>query len=207
MFKKIFIALSMLTVAMTAVAEKTPYVGFNLGVNDSHVSFNDSLSNRIDLGGRGALAGIFAGLGATAYQNFYLAGEIFANATGTNQRADVSLNNGMTVLRIRQKYSYGISFIPGALITERTMGYGRIGLVNTGFSAKWTDSTGNNSYNKTATGGQLGLGLQTSLTDNLDLRGEYDYTLYRSINFKNGVRSSPNTDQFNIALVYKFGDE
>jgi opacity protein-like surface antigen len=51
-----------------------------------------------------------------------------------------------------------------------------------------------------ASGAQLGLGLQTNVTQNVDARFEYDYTAYNSVS---GLKS-PTQDAFHLGLIYKF---
>lgn len=123
------------------------------------------------------------GYGALLSQNFYLAGEFFG-VLGT-----ASLNdNGL-----KSTYGYGLSLLPGIMLGDHTMTFFRAGFVRTRF-------TPTISGNRNANGGQLGLGLQLGLTQNLDLRGEYNYTAYQSFS---GI-ASPKQDAFNIGVIYKF---
>ena len=48
-------------------------------------------------------------------------------------------------------------------------------------------------------GAQFGLGLQTSVTQNMDVRGEYAYTDYANV----GSVRSPRADEYTLGLVYK----
>lgn len=175
MFKKLLVASAILATSSTiAMASGAPYLGASLGVVD-----NTAQSGSF----RGVPLTVNAGYGATIDQSIYLAGEVFGTI-GTS-----SLDNNPNTKNIKSTYGYGISFIPGVMVTDHTMTYLRVGAVKTRF----------NSLGKTATGGQLGLGLQTSLTQNWDLRGEYDYTKYRRVS-----GTSPKADAFNLGLVYKF---
>jgi opacity protein-like surface antigen len=70
------------------------------------------------------------------------------------------------------------------------MAYGRGGFVRTRFS----------NVNKMSTGGLLGLGLQTAMTQHVDLRGEYAYTTYANT----GGIQSPRMDEFDVGVAYKF---
>jgi opacity protein-like surface antigen len=74
------------------------------------------------------------------------------------------------------------------------MGYARFGVIRSRFMPKGAS-------NNTITGGQFGLGLQTSLMQNWDIRGEYTYSAYSSLT---GVAGNPRTDQATLSLVYKF---
>jgi len=160
-----------------ASGTSAPYVGISTGI------VNNSASNGNIF--RGMPVNIFAGYGAVLNQTIYLAGEL----TGT--LGTFGFNNNNTVLGssgLRSSYGYGVSFIPGFMLNDRTVAYARAGLVGTRF----------NNANKTVLGGQFGLGMQTTVMQNWELRGEYDYTTYRS--FQN---SSPRSDAFTMGLVYK----
>lgn len=184
MFKKLLAATVVFAVCISPVlANGVPYIGGSVGIQAN--SSNDG--NAVRQGGDNARVvpmTIFAGYGATLAQSFYLGGEIFGVPGSFNIN-----DNGL-----KSTYGYGISFIPGLLFGEHTMGYGRLGLVRTRFN---TALSGDN----TVTGLQLGLGLQTSIAQNLDLRGEYVFSAYRKISpFVNTLR----TDAFNLGLVYTF---
>jgi opacity protein-like surface antigen len=129
----------------------------------------------------GLVDNFFAGYGKTIYNNYYLGGELFGNA-GSIALSGQQYNN-------RANYGLGASVIPGVMLTRDTMAYGRIGV-------KASQYHGSNS---THTGGQLGLGVQTSIAQNWDVRGEYDYTGYGIIN--NFTKKA--TNQVGVGLVYK----
>jgi Outer membrane protein beta-barrel domain len=131
---------------------------------------------------RGIPFNAFAGYGGVITQNFYLAGEAMATV-GTGEISNHHL---------KTTYGYGASIIPGIMLSDHTLAFTRAGVARARFA------------DKTVTGGQLGLGLQTSLTQNVDLRGEYDFTAYHSFNHTNSTISSPRSDAFNLGVVYKF---
>ena len=177
MFKKLLIASAILaTTSTVALASGAPYLGASLGVVDNTSSAGSS---------RGMPLTVNAGYGATVNQNVYLAGEVF----GVLGTYTLNSNPNMYSRSIKTTYGYGVSFIPGVMISDHTMTYARLGVVKSRFT----------NYSETVAGGQAGLGIQTSLTQNLDLRGEYDYTKYNKFS---GV--SVKTDAFNVGLVYKF---
>jgi len=172
MFKKLLIATAILASSSAALAASgVPYVGASVGV-----------TNTLDdvIGGRNLNVNIFGGYGAVVTQNIYLGGEVFANKA-----------TGDIVYSLSNRFSYGASFIPGLLLSEHTMLYGRAGLVNASYNAGYTTNI---------SGLQAGLGLQTSLTEKVDLRAEYVYSNYD--HFNNDFK--PTTDQVNLGIVYKF---
>ncbi len=178
MFKKLLIASAILATSSTvALASGAPYLGASLGVIDNTANAGSFRGMPITING---------GYGAILNQNIYLGGEIFGVIGTSTLNNNVNLGSAQS---LKTTYGYGASFIPGFMLSDHTMAFARVGVVKTRFSQ----------INETATGGQLGLGLQTSLTQNWDLRGEYDYTKYRRVS---GV--SPKTDTFNLGVVYKF---
>lgn len=173
MFKKLLVASAILAASSSvALAGAAPYIGGSLGVQ---------ANTSTDANARVLPVTVFGGYGATVGQNIYLAGEIFG-LPGSS-----SLNsNGL-----RTTYGYGASIIPGVMLSDHTMAYARGGVVRSQFTTA----------NKIVTGGQLGLGLQTNVAQNWDLRGEYIYTAYRSVSSDIG---KPRGDQVNFGLMYKF---
>lgn len=176
---KKFVIGSAVFLAMMSVANANGsfYFGPSLILKNTISSYSNArqLSPRFSLGYGGLMS-----------EGFYLAGEIFGMAGTikvTNYTA-VGANN------VKNTNTFGFSIIPGIQISEYTIGYLRIGAVSARFP----------SVSKNAMGGQLGLGLQTSLTQAWDLRGEYVYTAYRSLN---GIGSA-KADWFGVGLIYKF---
>jgi opacity protein-like surface antigen len=154
-----------------------PYVGFSIGnrVNWSGVS---QVFDGLDFN-------LSAGYAAMMSPEFYLAGEIFAIGTATLKDYAVAANASS-----KSNWSYGLSILPGMLITNDLLGYLRGGVTRTHF----------NSVGENSTGWHIGAGLQTNIMDNLDLRAEYIWTSYNSISGINHVQSN----QANLGLVYKF---
>ncbi|EKD71436.1 MAG: hypothetical protein ACD_46C00181G0001 [uncultured bacterium] len=76
------------------------------------------------------------------------------------------------------------------MITDYVLTYLRAGVVRARFSDMSTNKTG----------WQIGLGGQTNIYQNWDLRGEYVYSQYQSIS---GI-GKPASDQVNLGIVYKF---
>lgn len=174
MFKKTLVAVAIVAASSTiAMAGAAPYMGAAIGIQDN---IGNGYSRLMP-------ANLFAGYGGTIgqSQNVYLAGEVFAVPATYSFK-----NSGLD----RTTYGYGASIIPGLMLSDHTLGYVRAGVVKSRFSHA----------SESVTGGQLGLGLQTSLSQNVDLRGEYVYTAYRSVDRV----SSPKADQANLGLIYKF---
>lgn len=175
MCKKIFLtAISSLLLSGSLYAnEAAPYVGGSLGVT-TNTSANGNF--------RGIPFTIFAGYNAIFYDCFYIAGELFG-VVGT---AEFS-NHGL-----KSSYGYGASILPGLVLIDHTVLFMRVGVIGSRFVSS-----------DTKVGGQAGLGMQTSLTQSIDLRGEYDFSAFGSFT-KNGASNNPRTDTFNVSLIYNF---
>jgi opacity protein-like surface antigen len=191
MLKKIILA-SAIAAATTgvAVANTAPYVGASVGIINNTANVKALGSNFTGGAYRGVPFNVFAGYGGVISQSFYLAGELF----GTVGTANISDNT-----QLKTSYGYGASIIPGVMLSDHTLAYARAGVLRSRFT--------NNNANSTQTGGQFGLGMQTSLTQNVDLRGEYDFVAYQSKNYKLGTTTAsiaPRSDTFTVGLVYKF---
>ena len=168
MFKKIVLASAIYVGCANMSFAGTPYVGGSLGWSLSPES-------------SGPIGTAFGGYGVRLEQNkrIYLGGELNATA-GYYTRYIMS-------------YSFGASFIPGVMITDNTMLYTRLG-ISTGFTHyHYSDSNWSEKHNsRLKTNGLYGLGLQTSLDERWDLRGEYTAT------------TSYKTGEYSVGLVYKF---
>jgi opacity protein-like surface antigen len=176
MFKKIVTASAIIAMSSTtAFAGAAPYVGADLGIN--------TLTSSSGTNYRGIPLNIFAGYGSTINTNLYMGGEIFL--TPFTGRISSAGGNGL-----RTTYSYGVDILPGVMFSDHTLGYLRAGVVRTHFTS--------GSQNKT--GGQLGLGIQTNMTQYLDIRTEYVFTAYSKVQ----TSSSPRSDAFKVGLIYKF---
>lgn len=179
MLKKIMLTGAILIAGTgVAAAGPVPYIGAGIGI-----SSNTSTDST---GGNAAAARVvpiklFAGYGGLVTQSFYVGGEL----EGTLASAEISdKNNAKTT------YGFGLSLIPGLMLNQHTMAYVRVGYVRSRFS----------DVNLLSSGGVFGLGLETTLTQHVDVRGEYDFTAYRSV----GSVGAPRSDAFNLGLVYNF---
>jgi opacity protein-like surface antigen len=197
MLKKTLLVGSILAVTSSlAIANPAPYVGGSIGIinNSINVKSNigpNNIGRTMTIGSyRGVPFNVFAGYGGVISDNFYLAGEL----SGTAGTANISNND----TGLKTSYGLGASVIPGIKLSENSLLYARAGVVRTHFPSA-----------ENRNGGQLGLGLQTSLTQNIDIRTEYDFVAYKSIDVKNATGHkvasfAPRSDQFNVGLVYKF---
>lgn len=157
------------------------YVGLGVGSVVNYLSL-PAVSTEI----QGTLFGGYSML----WDQLYGAVEIFVSDAAVINNYNYNVLGDARNGSANSSWSYGISVLPGYMLNDQVLGFLRLGVLNTRF----TTAGGNNE-----TGGQVGLGMQTSLTPCWDLRGEWDYNFYNSMNI-----GAPKSQQFNLGLLYKF---
>lgn len=184
------------------------YLGASLGANGNFFRFHDDLANNINLGADTPLLQAFGGYGQLMPNNFYLGGEIYLNNTISSARANTQLIDGGGVgthVNIQTRYSYGASFLPGVLLTQDVVGYGRIGPVWTQFYTNVQSPTAQYTNNNRQLGAELGAGLLVALTYNVDVRLDYSHSIYKSYHTTvNAYHIAPTSDRTNLGIVYNF---
>ncbi len=210
MFKKLLIA-SVVLAASTGVAFASHHHnGDYKGEQAAPVTYKDqqpcptytyltggylgaSVGPRVNVAGsplayEGIEGTIFGGYGAMVAPSFHLAGELFVQDSA-NVKDFKSAGN---LTGVRSSWGFGASILPGYMINDHVLGFVRAGVVRTRFSDTGVRSN--------ATGWQLGAGMQTSVYENLDVRGEYVFSDYQKIT----SIGRPVAHQVNVGLVYKF---
>lgn len=177
MLKKIFVGCTLL---FSCIAVANPDTAFYISpsvfikANTSNSNNDREVSPRFSLGYGGNLT-----------QYYYLGGEIFFVPFSA-----LVTNHNETNPSMRTTHSFGMSLIPGVRLNETSMLFFRISGIDTHFT-----------YNNNNDAGlQLGIGLSTTVSMNWDIRGEYDYTTYRSMA---GI-GAPRSDWYGIGAVYRF---
>jgi opacity protein-like surface antigen len=204
MLKKILATSAVLAVSSSVAMADGAYLGANLGYESGTWNLKNSAGSSTPFNASGVNTGLFGGYGKAVNQIYYLGGEAFLDWS-TTQSATKNIANGVTG-KLRTTYGYGLSFIPGIKVATDTLAYARVGIVRTRFELTQDPAPTTNSKfttGNTVTGGQLGLGVLTHLTTNVDLRGEYVYTSYRSFDAY-GSKISPNNSMLNVGMVYNF---
>lgn len=116
---------------------------------------------------------------------WYLAGELFAGGSANLKNYKDADGHG-----VRSTWSWGGSIIPGFMLTDHVLAFLRVGAQRTRFSDVSVHKTG----------WHVGLGGQTNVYQNWDVRAEYIYSQYGSTD----NIGKPTTDQFLLGVVYKF---
>lgn len=154
----------------------TVYLGPSLQVQD--LSANQSSF-------RGLLPRL--SLGYADWSNkYYLAAELFV-VPATVTLSDIRDAGASST---KASSDIGLSLIPGTLIYKEIWGYLRFGIVSSHFITP----------NSSKLGLQMGLGLQSKLTSQLALRGEYIYTTYSSVS----QVGTPNSNELGLGFIYFF---
>lgn len=157
-----------------------PYIGVSVGP-------------RVTVSGGPTAFGGFDGilnLGYAAMMNpsWYLAGEIFG--LGTINVKNSTNGNSYGTTSSKNNWSWGLSIIPGYLVTDTVLLTLRLGGQDTHF----------NDVSTTAWGWSVGPGLKTNLNQNWDLLAEYVFTYYGNVSHNGNTA----TNQFDFGLSYRF---
>ena len=154
-----------------------PYIGASVGVRNNY-----SGAPAVYKGLEGILSLGYAGV---LTPSFYLPAEIIgANSLQLRNYRDPDGDG------IRTTWNYGISLIPGVMITDYIMGYVRVGAQRARFT----------NIGEHKCGWHVGLGGQGNIAPNWDIRGEYVYSSYH----RTSELGRPRADQFNVGVVFKF---
>lgn len=210
MLKKISIAILLMSSTAAFADNMLPYLGAEIGYDTGKWKIKDVTGVKNTQNANGGLGGLFAGLSWTLAPQFVVNTEIFGNESSTstsNQTINIT-GGGTSQAKMRMKYSYGASLLPGFKFNNAGMLYLRAGYLRSLFawhqSIPPTTATSNWGYTN-AGGGQFGIGLQATVGEygNWGIRGEYDYVTYNTFTvFNNTVTARDN--QFKIGVLYNF---
>jgi len=183
-----------------------------------------------DFGDDGWNGQIFVGIGWTFQDHWYAGFEAFGSisdqkAEGTWTEFDFERSGFPSTVskKFELEHSYGISFIPGVKISDSTMLYGRIGWVRSEFDIRDTFAFPAFPVLNTAirtedseNALQLGIGLETMVTNNVSARIEYTWAEYDKLHggAKSGalqgnfvcrnVSVEPTVNEARLDVIYHF---
>jgi outer membrane immunogenic protein len=206
------------------------YAGIGIGPEYGDIRINSTVIDNI--GGnffvknqdyeatRGVFGTLFAGYGLffnnfwSDCENLYLAAEINANISSSNSK-DYNkelIHQSFSHTNYKMKESYGVSLLPGFLITDSTLFYTRLGYSSGKFKLD-TNDVSLSDIDTHLNGFRYGVGLQQVVIENLSLRLEYSDVAYTSVStfttdLLSGVTKetnfSPQTSSFEFSAVYNF---
>lgn len=222
MLKKALLSMLVLAPAYSWGWGCGPYAGIGLGIDTAdfqetayikQTPRNFDVKNTSQGAAQGALGDLFAGYGIHN-SRFYVAGELNLSAStarfhsSNNER--VHHNSSGTTIRIN--HNWGIGILPGILLPQCTLLYGRLGYVRGRFHVHTSDSSLASTHSSRA-GARIGVGLEKYVCNNLSLRAEYSHINYhhrtgRTFDTNSAVSkrtiSYPHTNQFELGLSYWF---
>lgn len=215
------IGILFLSLLLSATCWSELYVG--IGVGPQWASFNQhatitryltfNVKDDTQLSGVGVFGTIFAGYGLN-YKIFYLGAEVNGDLSSTDFRSDNKEFSHQTFAytRYRMRNSFGVSALPGVLITDSTLLYGRFGYANGNLRVYTTDPSLAN-INRHLSGFRYGVGLNHVLTQQLSMRVEYSHVSYENTRMHvfepfgavaKNTRIRPDTGEVEFGLVYHF---
>jgi outer membrane immunogenic protein len=216
MFKKIAMVLTLALASTASYAGNFDglYAGVGAGLERTTLDLDESAmrhSAHDSATKDGYLGSLFAGYSTIIGSSFYLGGELNVDGSTTHFSGDSNVRT--TTARLNRVY--GISVLPGFVVSDNTLVYARLGLVKAHYSIRdYADKFGYNA-NKTGdvNGKRYGVGVSQNISPNLNLRLEYSRINYSSINTSGKVaglvtinnRFSPKTDRLELGLSYHFG--
>ncbi len=188
-----------------------PYVGAELGANVTSIHDTNEIVTSLIHGASGSATytenatgvegGLFVGYGKRLPYHLYLGSEVYAmlnsaSATATNNpNTDNPIENPDASVKYRMLGTFGVNFDPGVFLTPNTLFYGTAGptfaLFNSVPQTQDTALVGsNNSFTRVLPGARFGLGIETAIYRNLNIRGEYDFSVFPEFNDSYYSRSS-----------------
>lgn len=166
------------------------------------------------------LVSLFGGYGHVINNTYYLGGEAHLAYNGfvVNNFINVFGLASLPVYTVQNKWNFGLDFMPGYLVNNKFMIFGKIGyragigriitrFHRPGFAAF------ENFWSGWVNGLNLGLGMQYAITDRVSARIEYNYTWYSRTGdhtfigplAETATRSASfNTQEVLVGLSYNF---
>lgn len=187
---------------------------------DAHITLPESnVYNNTKLSGRGYFGSIFAGYGRYLTgpdlhtKNVYLAAEINANASNVEYQGS---NNNLTsrtfsTTTYKMDHSFGLSILPGFLLTDSTLFYVRLGYAYGNFKL-FTNDVSLTPVNENVSGFCHGFGVRQMVKQNFMVFMEVSQTNYQGVqihtlstnNTVKDVNITPVTAQLEFGLLYNF---
>lgn len=167
---------------------------FRQSARISHPGDFDAV-DKTHLAGHGVFGTLFTGY-AIEHNSLYLALE--ANVNVSNNKFDSSnieyLRDARSRTAYKMKNSFGFSLLPGYILNENTLFYGRLGYARGNFRSITSDvSLGNAS--ERLNGFRIGLGGKQKITRIISVRMEYSHIQYQRTQFSTNITETPKYTQ------------
>lgn len=199
--KKLFIPLSILTLAITqpAFAQRdfNLYFSGSAGIfqgdlNQSYIDKTTTVAQNISEGvaQHGYTGGIAFGFRKAYRQQYFLGGEWSANLDGTNASFQSGASSTSFSDATQIQYHTDITFVPGVKLTDTVNSYVKLGVSLASIQDNLTSPTGYTSANAAYLdhnkifGYALGLGLSKTVSDVVSVFTEANYHDYGTVHFQ-----------------------
>ncbi len=149
------------------------------------------------------------GYGKMLTSMFYLGGELFAVANTMDEPFTADDRSGFTYTNVTSVGpTYGFGLLPGVRITHETLTYVRLGVNRVIMKTDETATlagvgSATSSASKIKYGFVFGLGMETLITTNYSLRGEFDHMFISSYSTGSfNTKVSPSNNLFTMSVIY-----
>ncbi|KTC87253.1 MULTISPECIES: outer membrane protein [Legionella] len=166
------------------------------------------------LGGAGFFGTIFAGF-SYIYKQIFIAAEVNGTLSSVEYKLtnDEYLNLNFQKNRFTIRNSYGVSALPGFLISPDTTLYGRIGYANGRVEIFEGADPSIQSSRSRKSGLRWGAGIRHAFTEKLSVMVDFSAITYRSVysfvydpngQVTKSTKITPQTGQVAFGLIYRF---
>lgn len=181
---------------------------------------NFDVIDKTHLAGKGWFGSLFAGYAMqfspcdTDCEKLYLALEANADIRSVKFKSSndevLHLNFNHTAYKMGR--NFGISLLPGYLLTDCTLFYVRVGYANGRFSLATTDISLVNMH-KNLNGFRYGLGIRQEINECFAIRMDYSHINYKRVKMftfdpvgftSKSTSIKPTTNRFELGVIYTF---
>jgi opacity protein-like surface antigen len=191
------------------------YIGITTGYTQfrsrNSISVNETLTSTVTTdyvaNNNGWAFGALMGYGRSFYDIFYIGGEMFINANLYDENYTLIRPTFTYINEVSGGPTFGFAILPGIKLTPATLSYIRLGYNWTIYKTS-EEFVGlfSSAQNNQLSGFTFGVGIETVITGNYSLRGEYDHLYFGSFTtddlFNNKMSISSN--QYMLSLLYHF---
>lgn len=213
----IFITASALSASSAVVANPGFYVGAQIGYQNTSIKevYSEEIGPGVfgvdttdGLSADGFAGGVFAGTKFNMNNGFFFGAEVNAGTGSAEHELKYSEAGLSASMKLESKTSYGIAALAGVSLASDTSLYGRLGYQRTKFEQKLSVLGLSGSESENFGGVRIGIGMETSLAEQLALRLDWSQTYYSSKTFDvdvgETVKFEPTESLFQIGVSYNF---
>lgn len=205
-FSKLALATGLALGSTMVFAESTPYVGLMAGWDDVAADIDTSTSVLMESASVSGLNGTIVG----GFEIPMPGGFINFEASIGDSSAEYVEESATSALTITKNIGYGVDALFGTNLNRSTILFGSLGykMVDMEFASN-SSGSGRSDTEETFSGASAGVGLQTELTDMVDVRLHWTRTFYaeEEISLSNNslqFEVKPTGNSFSIGVIGKF---